>query len=95
MSERLTLPVGHGVVVNYKVGNARQYNNYLLIKVMSSKYPNADTLVGCKVLIRDSNGNEYCGKVVKVHSRRNNVVVARMRRNIPGQLLGVDLIIFK
>lgn len=93
MSEGLVVPVGHGVVVNYKAGNVRQYNKYLLIKVLDSKYPSIDALIGCKVLIRDSNGNEYRGKIVKVHSRRNNLVVARMRRGIPGQLLGVDLII--
>ncbi|MEM0504268.1 MAG: hypothetical protein QXN19_00375 [Sulfolobales archaeon] len=88
-------PVGYGVITSYRVGKARQFNNYLLIKVVSSTYSKVDALIGCKVLVRDGAGNEYRGKIVRIHSRRNNVVVARMRRGIPGQLLGSSLIILK
>lgn len=95
MSGRVMNPVGYGVIVGYRVGKAKQFNNYLLIKVVSSTYSKADALIGCKILIKDEAGNEFRGKIVRTHSRKNNVVVARMRRGIPGQLLGSDLIIFK
>lgn len=95
MSEHTMNPVGGGIVLNYVRGKARQLNNYLLIKVTSSKVPRIDSLIGCKVVIRDAYGNEYRGRVIKIHSRRNDVVVVRMRRSIPGQLLGADLTIFQ
>lgn len=88
-------PVGYGVIMGYRVGKAGQFNNYLLIKVVSSNYPKADALIGCKILVRDEVGNEYRGKIVRTHSRKNNVVVARMGKGIPGQLLGSSSIIFK
>ncbi|MCS7108110.1 MAG: hypothetical protein RMH77_01270 [Sulfolobales archaeon] len=90
-----TADTAQGIVLNYRVGKVKQLTNYLLVKVTSNKNPNVDSLIGYKVLIKDLGGNIYRGRVVKIHSRRNNVVVVRMKRNVPGQLLGADLTIFK
>ncbi|MEM4519293.1 MAG: 50S ribosomal protein L35ae [Sulfolobales archaeon] len=95
MSEQSMNPIGQGIALNYKMGKAKQPNNYLLVKVVGSEFPKVDSLIGCRVLIRDEKGNEYRGKIVRAHSRKNNIVVVRMSKNIPGQLLGTSLVIFK
>ncbi len=45
--------------------------------------------------MKDSHGNEYRGKVVRVHAKgRNNVVIAVFNRNLPGQTIGAEAIFY-
>jgi large subunit ribosomal protein L35Ae len=76
-----------GVVKGYRRGGARQYNNQVLVQVFTDSKA-VGGLVGAKVIARDAHGNVYRGRVVKVHSFKNCIVVARFKPNIPGQLIG-------
>jgi len=47
-------------------------------------------------LVRDGYGNTYYGRVIKVHgSGKNKVVIARFNNNLPGQVIGSRVDIFK
>ncbi|HDN75794.1 MAG TPA: 50S ribosomal protein L35ae [Acidilobales archaeon] len=86
---------GVGVILGYRRGSNTQYVNQVLIKVFSSKLKNVSNLIGCKVLVKDGHGNEYRGKVVRIHARgRNNVVIAVFNRNLPGQTIGAEAIFY-
>ena len=87
---------GLGIVLGYRRGSNTQYVNQVLIKVISSKYANVSNLIGCRVLVKDSYGNEYRGRVIRVHGRgRNNVVIAVFNRNLPGQTIGAEALIYR
>ncbi len=86
---------GLGVVLGYRRGANMQYTNQVLIKVISSNVKNVSNLIGSKVLVKDPYGNEYRGKIVRVHARgRNNVVIATFNRNLPGQAIGSEVLIY-
>ena len=81
--------LGRGVVVGYRRGTNTQYVNQVLVRVVDTVMKRVDSLIGAKVLVKDQWGNTYIGKVVKVHARgRNNVVIVRFNRNVPGQVIG-------
>ncbi len=85
-----------GRILGYKRGSGRQYNNKVLIKVfIDSK--NIHKLIGSKVIVKDSKDNMYNGKIIKIHSTKNTVAIARFKPNIPGQLIGsiVNIILSK
>ena len=83
-----------GVIVGYRRGKAVQYNNQVLVKIFAD--PSViNTLIGSEIRAEDLYGNIYRGKVIKVHSRRNSVVIARFKPNIPGQLIGQRVEIIK
>ena len=80
-----------GIVLGYRRGSNTQYVNHVLIKVLSSDVKNVSNLIGSKVKVIDRYGNEYNGKIVRVHARgRNNVVIAVFNRNLPGQAAGAE-----
>jgi len=76
-----------GVVKGYRRSRARQYNNQVLLHILADQKV-LGSLVGAKVVARDLHSNVYRGRVLKVHSFRNCVVVARFKPNVPGQLIG-------
>ncbi len=85
---------GVGIVLGYQRGTKTQYVNNVLIKVISSEVGNVANLIGSKVLVKDKYGNEYVGKIIRVHARgKNNVVIARFNRNLPGQAIGSEALI--
>jgi ribosomal protein L35AE/L33A len=94
MSQHVINELGYGIIVGFRRALHRQYNDQVLVKVLRSKYLRVDGLLGSKVLVRDDR-NEYRGKVVKVHSGKNNVVVVSMKKGIPGQLLGSEVVILQ
>jgi len=81
-----------GVIVNYRRSKARQYNNQVLIKILTPTQ-NLGALVGAKAIVKDKYGNLYKGKIIKIHSWRNQVVRAIFNPNIPGQVLGERVMI--
>ena len=87
-SARAFTVVGEGIVLGYRKGMLRQYTNQVYVKVTYSTKA-VGNLVGCKVIVRDKYGNVYRGKIVKVHSWRNNVVICVFKPNLPGQALGL------
>ena len=89
-------PTGIGVVMGYRRGSNTQYPKQVLIKVVNSLTKKVDNLIGAKLLVRDAYGNEYHGKVIRVHARgRNNVVIGVFNRNLPGQAIGAEVLIYK
>jgi len=76
-----------GVIRGYRRGPNDQYPNQALIRVFTDP-ESLGGLVGARVIARDSHGNVYRGRVLKVLSLKNTTVVARFKPNIPGQLIG-------
>lgn len=81
-----------GIIMNYRRSKVRQYNNQVLIKVLTP-VSNLGALVGTRVIAKDKYGNSYKGKIIKVHSWRNQIVRAIFNPNIPGQILGETVVI--
>ncbi len=89
------LELGIGIVLGYRRGSNTQYVNHVLIKVIETIKKRVDNLIGAKVLVKDRYGNEYHGKIIGVHARgKNNVVIARFSRNLPGQAIGSEALIY-
>ena len=87
---------GVGIVLGYRRGSNIQYPRQVLIKVISASLKKVDNLIGAKLLVRDPYGNTYHGKIVRVHARgRNNVVIGVFNRNLPGQAIGAEVLIYK
>ncbi|MCX8208155.1 MAG: 50S ribosomal protein L35ae [Sulfolobales archaeon] len=84
-----------GIVLGYRRGSSRQYVDQVYIKVLLASTTPTHSLIGRKVRLADGYGNVYLGKIVRVHgSGKNGVVIAVFNRNIPGQLIGAEAIIF-
>jgi len=92
MSERVS--VVKGVIVGYRRGSARQYNNQVLVQLFVEP-KEVHSFVGARIVASDSHGNVYRGRVVKVHSAKHCIVVARFEPNIPGQLIGSLVDVFR
>jgi large subunit ribosomal protein L35Ae len=91
-----SLELGVGIVLGYRRGTNTQYPNQVLIKVVNLIVKKVDSLVGAKVSVRDRHGNLYIGKILRPHARgRNNVVIASFNRNLPGQAIGAEAIIYR
>ncbi len=89
------IELGLGVVLGYRKGTNTQYPRQVLIKVIDTIKKRVDNLIGAKVLVKDKYGNKYYGRVIKSHARgKNNVVVAVFNRNLPGQAIGAEAVIY-
>ncbi|MCC6033678.1 MAG: 50S ribosomal protein L35ae [Desulfurococcaceae archaeon] len=96
MSSKAWMTLGTGVILGYRFGNREQNPNQVLVKILSTILKNPHNLVGARVLVRDGYGNTYYGRVIKVHgSGKNKVVIARFNNNLPGQVIGSRVDIFK
>jgi len=83
-----------GLVIGYRRGMKRQYENQVLLRVDGvSDRREASRLIGWRVVYKDGKGNVYRGKIVGVHGC-NGVVVAVFRRNLPGQAVGGNVYIY-
>jgi large subunit ribosomal protein L35Ae len=85
--------VAVGIVLGYRRGSNTQYVNQVYIKVLGNC--NVHSLVGCRVRVVDGYGNTYLGRVIRVHGRgRNGVVIATFSRNVPGQVIGGEVLFY-
>jgi len=75
-----------GVILGYARSKARTYTSVVLVKLLDSKV-NGHSLVGRRVILVDSHGNRYVGRIVGVHGSRGDVVKVRFKPNIPGQAI--------
>ncbi len=83
-----------GIVIGYRLGSNTQYENQVLIRVDGVSTRNeASRLIGWRVLYRDNKGNEYRGKIVRVHGDKG-VVIAVFKPNLPGQARGGNVYIY-
>ncbi len=90
------MELGIGIVLGYRRGTNAQYTNQVLIKVVDLIVKRVDNLVGAKVSVRDRHGNLYVGKILRPHAKgRNNVVIASFNRNLPGQAIGAEAVIYR
>lgn len=77
-----------GIILGYRMGSNRQYVNQVYMKALTLS-ESVHSLIGRKVRAVDSYGNEYIGKVVRVHgSGKSGIVIVVFNKNIPGQLIG-------
>uniref|UniRef100_A0A7C4JIQ4 Large ribosomal subunit protein eL33 n=1 Tax=Ignisphaera aggregans TaxID=334771 RepID=A0A7C4JIQ4_9CREN len=94
MNMNKTVAKVKGVILGYRRGNAIQYNNQVFVKIFVEPRV-VSGFVGAKVLAVDAYGNTYKGRVIKVHGRKNSVVIAKFKPNIPGQLIGAYIDVIK
>ena len=94
--KRKSVQLGVGIVLGYRRGPNTQYVNQVLIRVIDFVGKKVDNLVGAKVKVKDSHGNSYLGKIIRPHARgRNNVVVVVFNKNLPGQTIGAEAVIYR
>lgn len=82
-----------GVILGYRRSKAVQYNDQVLVKLFAEPTMIA-SMVGAKVLAKDMHNNVYRGKIIRIHSQRNSVAIAKFKPNIPGQLIGHPIEVF-
>jgi len=83
-----------GLIIGYRLGSNTQYEKQVLIRVDGINDSNmAAQLIGWRVLYRDNKGNEYHGKIVRVHGNKG-VVIAVFKPNLPGQARGGNVDIY-
>ncbi|MEM2075181.1 MAG: 50S ribosomal protein L35ae [Zestosphaera sp.] len=96
MGSRIPVELGVGVLVGYRVGSRGQNSSQVFVKILTTILKKPHNLVGAKILAKDAKGNTYTGRVIKVHgSGRNGTLIVRFNKNIPGQLLGVKVSIYR
>ncbi len=83
-----------GIVKGFRRGGGRQYNNQVLIQLFADSKA-IGSLVGAKIRVVDGYGNVYRGKIVKIHSFRNCIAIARFNSNLPGQAIGSRVEVYK
>ena len=84
-----------GVIMGYRRGTNTQYTSQVLVKLLIDDPRKAGLFVAGRALYRDKHGNVYRGRVVRLHGRRNGVVVVRFTPNLPGQSIGDLVEVFK
>lgn len=77
-----------GIIKGFRRGGGRQYNDHVLVQLLADA-KTVGSLVGAKIRVVDKYGNAYVGRIVKIHSFRNSVAIAKFNRNLPGQAIGV------
>ena len=83
-----------GLVIGYRRGSNTQYERQVLLRIDGvSSRRTASSLIGWRVLYRDSKGNVYRGTIVGVHGGKG-VVVARFKPNLPGQAIGGNVYVY-
>lgn len=96
MSSRVPIEFGVGVLVGYRVGSRGQNCNQVFVKVLTTILKKPHNLVGAKVVAKDVRGSVYLGRVIRVHgSGKNRTLIVRFNKNIPGQLLGTRVSIYR
>ncbi|MEM0027082.1 MAG: 50S ribosomal protein L35ae [Ignisphaera sp.] len=76
-----------GIIKGFRRGGGRQYNDHVLVQLLAD-VKTVGSLVGAKIRVVDKYGNIYNGRIVKIHSFRNSVAIAKFSRNLPGQAIG-------
>lgn len=78
-----------GKVLSFRLGLNRRYPKELLVK-LGERESDVAKLVGKEVVVEDSKGNKYVGKVLKPHGK-SGVAVVRFRKDLPGHVIGLDV----
>ena len=82
----------YGMVLGYRRGPNTQYPGQVVVSVLADRKV-VYSLVGSKVKVKDKYNNTYIGRVVRVVGSRNPKVLVTFNKNIPGQLIGKQVII--
>ena len=76
------------VIVNYRQGGNRQYNNEMIVQVNDiDNKEKAKSLVGKKILWLSSTKKEFIGIIKKQHGNKGALRV-RFDKGLPGQAIG-------
>jgi large subunit ribosomal protein L35Ae len=84
-----------GIIMGYRRGTNTQYTSQVLVKLLIDDPRKAGLFLAGKAVYRDAKGNVYKGRVLRLHGRKNGVVVVRFTPNLPGQAIGGIVEIFK
>ena len=76
-----------GVIMGYRRGGGRQYNQHVIIKILGVGTKELGKYIGGLVEYKDRYGNIYRGRILRMHGRKNALVIARFKPNLPGQAL--------
>ena len=84
-----------GIIMGYRRGPNTQYTSQVLVKLLIDDPRKAGVFLAGRAVYRDPKGNVYKGRVLRLHGRRNGIVVVRFEPNIPGQAIGGLVEVFK
>lgn len=83
----------YAVVLNFRIGPKTQKNNELLLVIPNVKNDSdAAKYIGRKVVCFLGK-KKISGKIVDTHGK-NGIVRARFKRGIPGQVVGMKVLVF-
>ncbi len=75
-------------ILGFRRGTKSQYPSQVILRIDNVvDYKEASKYIGYKVVYKDSNGNIYRGKIVRLHGRKG-LVRAVFKPNLPGQAIG-------
>ncbi len=75
-------------ILGFRKGTRSQYPGQVILRIDNVvSYKEASKYIGCKVVYKDSKGNVYKGKIVRLHGRKG-LVRAVFKPNLPGQAIG-------
>jgi len=75
-------------ILGFRRGPKSQYPNQVILRIDNVvNYKDASKYIGYRVVYKDSNGNIYKGKIVRLHGRKG-LVRAVFKPNLPGQAIG-------
>lgn len=75
------------IIEGYMQGAGRQYTSKVIVRVVDFQGA-VELLIGKKIVYKDKKGNVYVGRLIKKHGKRNPLLIARFRPNLPGQAIG-------
>ena len=79
-----------GIVTSYRRSRHTQYPEQVLISAKEvDSFAKAHTLLGKKVIIKNSPISKMQGKVIAVHGKKG-IVRARFTKGVPGQAIGKE-----
>lgn len=77
-----------GVIMGYRRGTNTQYPQQVIVKLLVNDPKEAGTFLAGKAVYKDRHGNVYRGRVLRLHGRRNGLVIVKFKPNLPGQAIG-------
>ncbi|MEK6835858.1 MAG: 50S ribosomal protein L35ae [Nanoarchaeota archaeon] len=79
------------IIINFRIGGNRQYNNQLILQVPGlHNKEKAKLLIGKKVIWKSPKGKELTGVIKNIHGNKG-ALRAYFNTGMPGQCLGTKV----
>lgn len=75
------------IIEGFARGGGRQYPSKVIVRVIGYE-GKVDSLLGKTIIYRDGKGKVYRGRLVRRHGKRNPLLIAVFKPNLPGQAIG-------